>query len=134
MTPANTAYTPTELAHQLTDSGAYHILLHPSLLPVALQTLELLKVSPEEAKKRIVIMGLKGETAYSSELDAGGWIRMEDLLNKGRLEKEEPFEGPLAEEVAALCYSSGTTGLSKGVMVSPIPQHDQRNMWFKSFS
>ncbi|KDQ09380.1 hypothetical protein BOTBODRAFT_148208 [Botryobasidium botryosum FD-172 SS1] len=117
MTPANTAYTPSELAHQLKDSGAYYIFVHPALLPVVVETLTHLGASPAEIKKRVVIMALKREVeAPTAEVDAGGWIQLEALLNKGSLEREEPFDGAQAEETVTLCYSSGTTGLSKGVM------------------
>ncbi|KDQ09385.1 hypothetical protein BOTBODRAFT_37137 [Botryobasidium botryosum FD-172 SS1] len=119
MTPANTAYTPSELAHQLKDSGAYYIFVHPALLPVAIETLTSLGASPTEIKKRVVIMALARESdASTAEVNAGGWIQLEDLLNKGSLEREESFEGAQAEETVTLCYSSGTTGLSKGVMTT----------------
>ncbi|KDQ11288.1 hypothetical protein BOTBODRAFT_177525 [Botryobasidium botryosum FD-172 SS1] len=92
VSPANTACTPPELAHQLRDSGAYNIFVHPSLLTVLLETLSLLGVSSKEAEKRL-----------------------EDLMRNGKVEKEEAFDGAQADETALLCYSSGTTGLSKGV-------------------
>ncbi|KDQ17254.1 hypothetical protein BOTBODRAFT_30070 [Botryobasidium botryosum FD-172 SS1] len=118
MSPANTAYTPTELAHQLRDSGAYLIFVHPSLLAVLFQTLALLGVSTEEAKKRVIIMALEKEGILVPEADSKAWLQLEALLHKGQLDKEEAFDGAQADEVAVLCYSSGTTGLSKGVMTT----------------
>ncbi|KDQ09386.1 hypothetical protein BOTBODRAFT_179083 [Botryobasidium botryosum FD-172 SS1] len=119
MTPANTAYAPSGLAHQLKDSGAYYVFVHPTLLPVVVETLAHLGASPAEIKERVVIMALEREAeATTAEVDAGGWIQLEDLLNKGSLGREEPFDSAQAEETVTLCYSSGTTGLSKGVMTT----------------
>lgn len=49
------------------------------------------------------------------------YTRLQDFLKEGILEKEEMFPGEQAKETMMLCYSSGTTGLSKGVEVSYIP-------------
>ncbi|KAF8586520.1 AMP binding protein [Ramaria rubella] len=108
ITTVNSAYTPREFEHQLHDSGAYYIFVHPALLGTANETLKLMKVPDAEAKKRIVLMGPVGAGMES-------WQRADDLLGKGQLEREEPFDGPAAHETVFLCYSSGTTSKSKGV-------------------
>lgn len=56
-----------------------------------------------------LLLGAKGE---------GKWMRLEEFLQWGKLESEEKFTGEQVHESIMLCYSSGTTGLSKGVEVS----------------
>ncbi|KAF8586519.1 acetyl-CoA synthetase-like protein [Ramaria rubella] len=111
ITTVNSAYTPSELQYQLHDSQAHYVFVHPSLLGTAIEALKLMKVDDAGAKKRIVLMGLI-ETALE------GWRNVDDLLGKGRIEKEELFKGPAAHETIFLCYSSGTTSKSKGVELS----------------
>lgn len=49
---------------------------------------------------------------------AESFVQFNSLLQHGKLESEERFDGDQADETVYLCYSSGTTGLSKGVEVS----------------
>ena len=51
---------------------------------------------------------------------AESFVQFDSLLKCGKLEAEERFDGELADETVYLCYSSGTTGLGKGVEVSSI--------------
>ncbi|CAE6350170.1 unnamed protein product [Rhizoctonia solani] len=111
ITLANSSYTPPELAHQLKDSGAGYVFVHPALLATLFKAFEILKIPAHEAQKRIVIMTygvapIKGTEKYT-QLDA--------LLRAGKFNTEENFDGELSNETVYLCYSSGTTGLSKGV-------------------
>jgi 4-coumarate--CoA ligase len=48
---------------------------------------------------------------------AESFVQFDSLLRGGKLQEEEKFDGDLADETVYLCYSSGTTGLSKGVEV-----------------
>lgn len=68
-------------------------------------------VDDAEAKKRII-------QATPAGMSIPGWRCVDDLLGKGQLDREEPFDGAAAHETAFLCYSSGTTSKSKGVEVS----------------
>lgn len=129
VTTINSSYTPSELLYQLQvrsyypgyivltgflqDSGAYYVFTHPSLLQNAVETLRLIKVSEGDIKRRIILAG--PPSSYASI--EGDWRRFDDLLGKGQLDKEEPFDGEAADETALLCYSSGTTSRSKGVEV-----------------
>jgi non-ribosomal peptide synthetase component F len=40
-------------------------------------------------------------------------LTLHDLLVRGKLEREDQFNGALAHETVYLCYSSGTTGKPK---------------------
>lgn len=94
------------------DSGAVHIFVHPQQFPVLRDTLKIMNVSEAEAKERVVIIDPSGKY-----VGFDGWTRFEDLLGNGRLQQEESFNGQLSHNTTLLCYSSGTTGLAKGVEV-----------------
>jgi len=114
MTLANSSYTPAELGRQWKDSGAKVVFVHPLFVPGVLTMLKASGVSKEEARKRIIVMGVGDKDAT-----AKGFIHMDDLLGKGRLSAAERFDGSLSNETVLLCYSSGTTGVPKGVEVRP---------------
>lgn len=111
-TLANSSYTPAELGYQWKDSRAKVVFAHPMSVPAVLTMLEAGGLSKEEARKRIIVMGVGDEDAT-----AKGFIHMDDLVGKGRLSAAERFDGPLSNETMYLCYSSGTTGKPKGVEV-----------------
>lgn len=113
-TLVNATFTPAELGYQWKDSRAKTVFVHPALVPTVLSMLEAGGVRKEEAKKKIVIMGVGDKEATSK-----GFIHMDDLLGEGTLRAAERFDGPLSNETVYLCYSSGTTGNPKGVEVSP---------------
>jgi acyl-CoA synthetase (AMP-forming)/AMP-acid ligase II len=99
-TTANPLYTSHELAHQLTDSGAKMLFTIQPFLDTAR------KAADEVGLTDIVIVG---------ESD-GDEPTLADLL----AEDAEPPELDIdaAEDLAVLPYSSGTTGLPKGVMLT----------------
>ncbi|KAG8720268.1 hypothetical protein FRC08_000704 [Ceratobasidium sp. 394] len=110
-TLANSSYTPPELAHQLKDSGAGYVFVHPALVQTLFKAFEELNVPVNEAKKRVVLMNF-GENAPAG---MESFVQLDSLLQGGKLQEEERFDGDLSDETVYLCYSSGTTGLSKGV-------------------
>ncbi|KAF7351179.1 4-coumarate--CoA ligase-like 7 [Mycena sanguinolenta] len=118
-TLANSAYTSAELAFQYNDSGARLILTTEDGLSVVREMFAELGLGKEEAEKRIIVLGQDlrwagGPSAPASPASKG-LLRMEDLLNRGKLDQEEKFEGSNAHETVYICYSSGTTGKPKGV-------------------
>lgn len=94
----NPTYTAPEVAHQLQDCGATLLVTIPAFLPVAQAAAQGTKV------REIVTIG-----------PAEGHREIDDLLGEP-LAAQVPVD--LERHVLALPYSSGTTGLPKGVMLS----------------
>jgi acyl-CoA synthetase (AMP-forming)/AMP-acid ligase II len=98
VTGANPTYTERELARQLTDAGASVLVTVPPLLPAARSAAAAAGVG------EVVVIGEgDGATPIAALLASGG-------------PAPEPAIDPTA--VALLPYSSGTTGLPKGVMLT----------------
>jgi len=112
-TTVNSAYTADELAFQLEDSGASVIVTHPELLPVAI----------EGAKKvgiplnKILLYGnefVQGFRPYTSTFPP-------ENTPESQLAQVVNLNGqPALESTALICYSSGTTGKSKGVELTHV--------------
>ncbi|EKM59122.1 uncharacterized protein PHACADRAFT_205298 [Phanerochaete carnosa HHB-10118-sp] len=113
MTLANSSYTARELEHQWTNSGAKVVIVHPDLLSVVLEMFKNVKLDLTAARRRIIIADWPTPDPAFND-----YIRMQNLLGAGRLFQEERFPEELANETTLLCYSSGTTGEPKGVMIT----------------
>ncbi|TPX45352.1 hypothetical protein SeLEV6574_g03910 [Synchytrium endobioticum] len=105
VSPANPTYTPDELAYQLKDARANFLVTQSDLLHDALLAASAAGIH----KDRIFLISRKGQQGFHG---------LDDVLTDG-LSPHVPLTGDAAAAaVAYLCYSSGTTGRSKGVMTS----------------
>jgi acyl-CoA synthetase (AMP-forming)/AMP-acid ligase II len=98
ITTLNPTYTADEIAYQLNDSRARLLITIPPLLPKAQEAAAKSKV------EEIVVFG-----------HAAGAVSFASLLVDGQ--PPEVHIDP-AQDLVALPYSSGTTGFSKGVMLT----------------
>ncbi len=102
VTTINSGYREREIAHQLNDSGAETLVVHEALRPTA----EAARDDAPDLKTVITIGQGSGN---------GGpfW----DMIETAPSVVPSPPINPV-EDLAALPYSSGTTGLAKGVMLT----------------
>ena len=105
LSPANSAYTANELAFQLKDSGAKAILTQASHFKTAIEAAKVAGIPVD----RVLLMG--------HEKNAAG-KHFTDLIAsaEGRPTVERVIQAP--SDVAYIPYSSGTTGLPKGVLLT----------------
>ena len=99
-TTMNPLYTANEVAHQLEDSGARLLVTVGPFLEAATAAAEQAGIAEE-----VYVVG-----------DPGGAKPFTDLL--GDPDQAPEIEVDAAEDLAVLPYSSGTTGLPKGVMLT----------------
>jgi acyl-CoA synthetase (AMP-forming)/AMP-acid ligase II len=99
ITPVNPLYTGDEVRHQLKDAGAKLLVTTPQLLEKALEAVEGTEVG------EIFVFGeAEGATPF-------------DSLYESSAAAPQVHLNPL-EDICVLPYSSGTTGLPKGVMLT----------------
>ncbi|KAI2605084.1 acetyl-CoA synthetase-like protein [Hypoxylon fragiforme] len=111
-TPANAMYSAAELEHQLRSSGAKALITCVPLLETALKASRACGI-PDD---RVFLMRLPGQ------FDPVPFKSLDELIEEGRALPELPplawAKGQGARQVAYLCYSSGTSGLPKAVMIA----------------
>ncbi|CAO3686430.1 unnamed protein product [Umbelopsis ramanniana] len=104
ISPGNPAYTEQEMLHQISDSRAKAVVTVPALLPLVIAA---------AAKCNIPVSSvyLFGE----SELQ--GCKPFRSLMGEDRVQFPLTGINP-SEDLSFICYSSGTTGRAKGVMLT----------------
>ncbi|KAI1263810.1 acetyl-CoA synthetase-like protein [Xylariaceae sp. FL1019] len=112
VTPANAMYTAAELEHQLKSSGAKALITCTPLLENALKAARASGI-PDD---RVFILEFHGAPRDKR------FRTVEELITEGKqlpeLESLRWTKGQGARQPAYLCYSSGTSGLPKAVMIS----------------
>ena len=107
---ANPAYNHFELSHQLKDSNATLVFAHPDNIALTKKILKEIGWSDAQIAHKLI---------SASESDADGHAPYTRILDSApQPGVPEKFDGENSHETAVMCYSSGTTGLSKGVMTS----------------
>ncbi|KAF7351415.1 4-coumarate--CoA ligase-like 7 [Mycena sanguinolenta] len=118
-TLANNAFIARELEHQYSNSGAGVVITSEDGIGTVRTMFQQLGIAQDEGDRRTVVLGRDlrwaGGPAAALNPECWGLLTLPDLLSRGKLKKEEQFEGELAHETVYLCYSSGTTGKPKGV-------------------
>ena len=107
-TTINALFTAKDIAKQLTDAHAKMLITISPLLPQAAEGAAHAGLSPSE----VIVLDGAGEGAEAS----GGHPSVDDLLASGADAPTVSFDP--ATHLAALPYSSGTTGNPKGVMLT----------------
>lgn len=112
----NPLYTPRELAYQLNDAGAEIIIIYGGSTPVLA---EIIKDTPVKTVITIDLGDGVGLPIPSPAIDARltSAVRFADVLAQGRNMMLEPVELS-GEDILFFQYTGGTTGLSKGAVLT----------------
>ncbi|KAJ2547864.1 hypothetical protein EV175_005050 [Coemansia sp. RSA 1933] len=102
-TPANPAYTASELAHQLGDSQCKAVIVGDGSQDTVAAALELV---PQHKVEHVLMMDEAKTLCRNS---------IYEIMDSEAADEEILFKTGVSDMPAYLCYSSGTTGKPKGV-------------------
>jgi carnitine-CoA ligase len=102
--PTNTSLRGDGLAHVLANAEVSYLVVHPTLLPFAE------KIRERTPKVRTIIVDDREDPVASSEYP------LLSSLSDEHLPVTRPLERPRRGDLSVLMYTSGTTGLPKGVV------------------
>lgn len=102
----NPMYVEREIEHVLTDSEAEYMVVFEAIYPRVKQ------IQAKTSLKRIIVVGFGGNRIQLADGD----LYFEDFLTHDNVIPEVPID--IQEDVALLQYTGGTTGVSKGVMLT----------------
>jgi len=130
LTPISPVYVSSEIAHQLTDSGAEHIIcqdiLYENLVRTGIKFKNVILTNIADSLPKLkkilgtsILRGLYQKMAAPApEIYQGeGIYQCQELLNKYPPEPPKVGINP-KEDLIMLPYTGGTTGRPKGVMIS----------------
>ncbi|CAK7201999.1 hypothetical protein SEUCBS139899_004717 [Sporothrix eucalyptigena] len=116
-TPANAAYSSLELQHQLSTSGAQAVFTCAALLETTLKATRAVNIADD----KVFIIDVPG-APDAAQKAATQQPSLDQLVAEGSklpaLDVVKWTKGQGARQPAFLCYSSGTSGLPKAVMIS----------------
>jgi long-chain acyl-CoA synthetase len=104
-TPMNPTYKEEEVAHQLQDSEASVLVVQDSLYP----RVKTIRQRVNKSLKHVVVIGQRAEDGDPLFLD---------LIRQSPPKHPPQVQVSWTEDLVALPYSSGTTGLPKGAMLT----------------
>ncbi len=112
----NPLYTARELAHQLTDADVETIIIFSAATPT------LAKIIAETSVKQVIVINLddlinKGLPSPAIDENLENTVLFTDALNQGEKLELQPVDIS-QQDLAFLQYTGGTTGLSKGAMLT----------------
>ncbi len=123
---ANPLYTPRELEHQLKDAGARAVIVLETFAHVLEETLPNLKLELVVVARPGDFLGLKGSLISFvakhvkkavPDYNIPSAIMLTSLISEGRRKPFTPVKVSL-DDIAFLQYTGGTTGVSKGAVLT----------------